>query len=97
MAAIKQGQEDRGTAERMGLATREPEKTIEAMMVAIRDSLSDLASSDDGEDREDEDDAETEHGKLSKDDELGWVIGTISRMVQQRMERFQQQLMELDE
>jgi hypothetical protein len=40
------------------------------MMAALRDTLSDLASSDDGEDGEDEDD-ETEQGKLSEDDEPG--------------------------
>jgi len=67
------------------------------MMVAIRDSLSDLASSDDGEDGEDEDDEETKQGKLSKDDEAGWVMGTITKTVQQRMERFQQKQMKLDE
>jgi len=37
----------------MGLTNKEPEKTFEEMMVAIGDSLSDLASSDDGEDGED--------------------------------------------
>jgi hypothetical protein len=43
------------------------------MLNAIRDSLSDLASSEDEEDGEDEDDDEedTGHGKLSEDDEPG--------------------------
>ena len=36
-----------------GLMYREPEKTFQEMMVAIRDSLSDLVSSDDGDDGED--------------------------------------------
>ena len=56
-------------------------------MVAIGDSLSDLASSDNGEDGEDEDDEETEQGQLSEDDEPSWVIGTNTNMVQQRMDR----------
>ena len=50
------------------------------MLDAIRDSLSDVASSDVEEDGEDNED--TEQGKLSEDDEPGWVMGTISKMVQ---------------
>jgi len=65
-------------------------------MAAIGDSLSHLASSDNGEDGEDEDE-ETELGKLSEDDEPGWVMGTISKTVQQRMESFWQKQMKLDE
>jgi len=82
-------------AEIAGLTPREPEKTFEEMMAAIGDSLSDLASSDDGEDGEDEDE-ETELGKLSEDDEPGWVMGTISKTVQQRMESFRQKQKKLD-
>jgi hypothetical protein len=66
------------------------------MMAALRDTLSDLASSDDGEDGEDEDD-ETEQGKLSEDDEPGWGLGTISKTVQQCMECFRLKQMKLDE
>jgi len=82
-------------AEMAGLTNREPEKTFHKMMVAIGDSLSDLASSDKGEDGEDEDDEETEQGKLSEDDEPGWVMGTITNTVQQRIERFRQKQMKL--
>ena len=84
-------------AELAGLMSRKPEKTFKEMLVAIGDSLSDLASSDDGEDGEDEDDEETEKGKLTEDDEPSWVMGTITKTVQQRMERFWQQQMKLDE
>jgi hypothetical protein len=84
-------------AELAGLTSRKPEKTSEEMLVAIGDSLSDLASSDDGDNGEDEDDEETEHRKLSKDDEPGWVMGTITKMVQQRMERFRQKKMKFEE
>jgi hypothetical protein len=80
-----------------GLTSREPEKTFEEMLVAIGDCLSDLPSSDDGEDREEQDDEETEQGNLSEDDEPGWVMGTITKTVQQRMERFRQKQMKLDE
>jgi len=59
------------------------------MLNAIGDILSDLTSSDDEEDAEDdEEDDDTEHGKLSEDDEPGWVIGTISKSVKRRMERY---------
>ena len=77
-------------AEIAGLTSRESEKTSEVMLVAIGDSLSDLASSPDGEDGEEEDDEETEQGNLSEDDKTGWVMGTITKTVQQRMERFRQ-------
>jgi hypothetical protein len=84
-------------AEIAGLRSREPEKTFQAMLVAIGDSLSDLASSDNGENGEDEDDEATEPGKLSKYDEPGWVMGTIAQTVQQRMESFRQKLIKLDD
>jgi hypothetical protein len=53
------------------------------MLDAIGDSLSDLASSDNQEDRENDED--TEHGTLSEDDEPDWAMGTISKTVQQHM------------
>jgi len=84
--------------EKAGLTTREPEKTFEEMLNAIGDSLSDLATSDDDEDAEDEEeDDDTEQGKLSEDDEPGWVMGTISKSVQRRIERFWQKQIKLDE
>jgi hypothetical protein len=67
--------------------TREFEKIFHQMMVAKRDSLSEIPSSNDGEDEKAEADEETLHGQLSEDDEPGWVIGTIPNMVQQLMER----------
>jgi len=69
-------------AQNAGLRTRVPEKTFQEMMVAIRDSLSDLASCDDGEDAEEADDHETELGQLNEDDEPGWVMGIITNTVQ---------------
>jgi len=68
------------------------------MLKAIGDSLSDLASSDDGEDGEDEDDdeANSKLGKVSEDDESGWVMSTISKTVQHRVERFWQKQIKLD-
>jgi hypothetical protein len=67
------------------------------MLVAIGDSLSDLARSDNGEDGEDEDDEKTEQGKLRKDDKHGWVMGTITNTVQQHMKRFRQKRLKLNE
>jgi len=89
-AAVQQEQDNMTQAEIAGLTSRKPEKTFEEMLVAIGDSLSDLASSDDGEDGEEEDDEETKQGNLSKHDQPGWVMGTITKTVQQRMKRFQQ-------
>jgi hypothetical protein len=54
-----------------GLTNRVPEMKFQEMMVAIRDSPCDLASSIDMEDGEEEDDVETEQGKLSEDDQPG--------------------------
>jgi len=79
-----------------GLPSREPKKTFEKMMAAIGDSLSDLASSVDEEDGEDENE-QTEQSKLSEDDEPGWVMGTITRTVRQRMQSFRRKQMKLDE
>jgi len=96
-AAVQQEQDDITHAKIVGSTSREPEKTFEEILVAIGDSLSDLASFDDGEDGEDEHDDETEQGKLSEDDEPTWVMDTITKMVQQRMERIWQKQMKLGE
>jgi hypothetical protein len=67
------------------------------MLNAIGDSLSDLASSDDEEDAEHEqEDVNTEQGKMTEYDEPGWVMDTISKTVQRRMEMFCQRQMKLD-
>jgi len=97
--AIMQELKDMTSAESMGATTRKPETTFEEIMNAIRDSLSNLASSDNGQDGEDkgDDEEDTEVSKLSDDDEPGWVMGTISKTVQHRIERFRQKQMRLDE
>jgi len=97
--AIMQELKDMTSAESMGATTRKPETTFEEIMNAIRDSLSNLASSDNGQDGEDkgDDEEDTEVSKLSDDDEPGWVMGTISKTVQHRRERFRQKQMRLDE
>jgi len=96
--AIKHRQEDMSNVEKAGLTTREPEKTFEEMLNAIGDSLSNLASSDDEKDAGDEEeDDDTEQGKLCEDDKPGWVMGTLSKSVQCRMQRFWQKQMKLDE
>jgi hypothetical protein len=95
-AAVQQEQDNMTHAELAGLRSSKPEKTFEEMLVAIGDSQSDLATSDDREDGEDEDDEETEQSKLSEDDEPGWVTGTITKTVQERMEKFWQKQMKFD-
>jgi hypothetical protein len=96
-AAVQQNQDDMTQDEIAGLTSRLPENMFEEMLVAIRDSRSDLANSDNGEHGEDEDDEDTEQGNLNKNDEPGWVMGTITKTVLQRMELFWQKQMKLDE
>ena len=80
------------TAPNGGATTGTPATTFEELLNAIGDSLSDLASCDDEQDGEDEEDdeEEIELGKLSDDDELGWVMGTITKTAQHHMKSFRQ-------
>jgi hypothetical protein len=96
-ALVQQGQEDIPYVEIVGLRSREPERRFEEMVAACGDSLSDVANSDDGEDLKDENYEETEQGKLSEDDEPGWVMGKITKTVQQRIETFWEKQMRLYE
>jgi hypothetical protein len=95
-AAVQHEQDDTRKVANAGLMNRETNKTFQEMMVAIQDSLSDLASSNDGEDGEDQDDEEAEQRQLSEGDEPGWLMGTITKMVQQCMERFRQKMIKFD-
>ena len=96
--AIKQRQEDMNNVEMAELTTREPYKTFEEMLNVIGDSLSDLAGADYEEDgQDDEEDDHTEQGKLSEDDKPGWVMGTISKLLQCHMERFWPKQIKLDD
>jgi len=85
-------------AEKAGLTTTKPETTLEELLNDIGDSLSDFASSDDEDGGEDKDHEEEDPagGKLSEDEEPGWVMGTISKMVQYRMEHCRQKQMKLE-
>jgi len=64
--------------ENAGLTTTKPETSFEQMLNAISDSMSDLATSHDCDEGEDQDNNEedTQLGKLSEDDKLGWVMST---------------------
>jgi hypothetical protein len=93
--AIKQEQGDMRSAESWGLTSREPGETFEEMLDGIGDSLSDLASSDDGEGGENNEHAE--QGELSADDETGWMMGTISKTVHYRLGNFRQKQIMFDE
>ena len=96
--AIKQKQDDMRNAEKVGLTTTKPETTFGEMLNPIGDSLSNLASFDyvENGDNEDDDEEDSSLVKLSEDDEPGWVMGTISQMVQYHMQRFRQKQMKLD-
>jgi len=96
--ASEQEQEDLKNAGNAELITRKPENTFEEMLNLIGDSLSHLAWSNDDEDEDDEEDDhdDPELGKPSEDVESGWVIGTNSKTVQHRMEKFRQNEMKLE-
>jgi len=96
---ITQEQQHMRDVEKARSTITKPETTFEEMLNAIGDSLSDLGSSEVEENGEDEDDDEEdpELGKLSKDDEPGWVMGTISETVQHRMESFRKKQIWLHE
>jgi hypothetical protein len=96
-AAVRKELEDTETTENVGLTTTEPEKMCPEMMVAIRGSLSHIASLNHGEDGEDEDDADTEQDKISENDKPGWVMGTVAKRVKLHMERFREMQMEVDQ
>jgi hypothetical protein len=95
-ATNRQQKEDMERAENSGLTASEPEEMFHEIIVPVWNSLSDIASSDDGVDGEDGNNEETEQGKLSEDDEPGWVMDTIYKMVQQYMEGFWQKQMKLE-
>jgi hypothetical protein len=90
--------QDMMTTANGGATTGKPETKFEEILNSIGDSLNDLASSDDEQDEEvvkdDEEDAEL--GKISDDDEPGWVMGTITKTVHHRMEGFQHKQMRFD-
>jgi len=96
---IKQEQEDMRHAEKAGLTTRKPKKTFEEILNAIRDSLTNLASSDDAEDPEDEEDNHTNAAlrNLTDDDKPGCVMERITRTVPQCMVNIPQIQMKLIE
>jgi len=96
--AIMQEQEHMTNVEKVRSTTPKPWTSFQGMLDAIGDSLSDLASPEDEEHGEDNDDDRevAELGKLSEHDEPGWVMGTISKTVQHCMEIFRQKQKRLD-
>ena len=99
VTTIMQEQGHMRNVEQAQSTTTKPETTFEEMGNVMGESLSDLVSSEDGEEAEDEDDDEkdSELGQLCEDDEPGWVMCTISKTVQHRMESFGQKQIWLDE
>jgi hypothetical protein len=90
---------DMTTAKNRAATSGKPETMFQEVLILIGDSLRDLANSDDEQDGEDEEDHEegTELGKLSDQNGPSWVIGTITKTVQHRMERFRSKQMILEE
>ena len=71
---MQQEQENIRKAANGGLTTREHNEPFQEIMVVIRDSLSDVASSDCEEDGEDGDHPDIVLGKLSEEEEPGLVV-----------------------
>jgi hypothetical protein len=89
--------DDTRKPENTGLPNTEFQKIFQEMIVPIGNSLSELVSSDHGDDGEDEADEETEQGQLSEDDNPSWVMGTITKTAQQCTEWFWHMQMTLEE
>jgi hypothetical protein len=72
---------------------------FEAMLNDIRNSPRDLSSSDNEQDgvHQENNEQDTELGKLSDDDEPGWGMGTIFNAVQDHMESVRLKQIWLDE
>jgi len=98
VTAIKLEPEDMKNAGKTGLTTRKPGTTFRVMLGAIKDSLSDIGTFEDWEDGGDrcEVDDNTEQGKVSEDDKLGWVMVIMSKMVVHQMEHIGQKQMTPD-
>ena len=94
-----QEQEAMRHAEKAGLTTTKLENKSDEIVNAMGESLSNLTNSDDEEDGgiEDDDGNTTELEKLREVDAAGWVMSTISKIVQQHMEIFQLMQRRLDE
>jgi hypothetical protein len=78
----QQEQKETKKSEHTRMMNREAEKKFLGIIVSIGDSMSDLARSDDGENRGNEVDEEAEQGLLSEDEQPSWVMGTITKSVQ---------------
>lgn len=78
-------------AEKVGWTTRNAEQIFQELMNTIGESLSYLARSNEEEDWDNEDDDEdADLGKLSDDDQPGWVMDTMFKIVLHRIDRFRQ-------
>jgi hypothetical protein len=88
-AAVRQVQDDMTDADIAGFTSWQPVKMLEEMLVANGDSVSDLASPNNGEDGADDDDEETDH-KLSEEGASSWVMDSITKTIQQHIQRFRQ-------
>jgi len=80
-------QEHMRKAGNLGLTSRESEKMFREMLSDIIYSLSKLSYSNNEQDAEDDVDQGSKLGKLWEDVQPGRVMGAISKMAQQCMER----------
>lgn len=81
------------------MTTRKPKNLFEEIWNAVRDSLRNLARSNDKQDgvHQNNNEENRELGKLSEDDKPHWELGTIFKMVDQFMESVVQKEIKLEE
>jgi len=86
-----------GNVEKGQSTTTKRELTFQEILNTIGDILSPLACSENVEYGEEEDDSheDTGHGKLSDNDEPGWVMGTMSKTVQHHIKSIRGKKMRL--
>jgi hypothetical protein len=99
MTATMQQHDVIRNAAKVRSTTRRHNKISEKVMNVIRDSVSNLAISDDEVISEEaqQAQADTQFGNLSKEDKCGWLLGTIPQMVKHRKQSFHCHQMRLDD
>ena len=95
--AVQKAQEDMKHIEYVGSKNRESEKRFYKMMVTTSESLCDVSSFDKGEIWESQNVEVIMQGKPSDNNEPGRVMGTITKPVQQGLDRVRQKQMKHDE
>ena len=78
------------------VATDTTKITFEEMLEAIGDSINNIATSDEEDDKDKEEDGEDNvNSELSDDNKPNWIVGTINKLVQKLLDTFWTKQMKL--